>query len=605
MKRFCIVSTIVVSLLCVLGSVCIDDSCAQESAGPAKAHELQATDPEKAAALFSKYVKENPMASDAAQAKFQEGLSYEAIGDYYQAFKAYQHIIDNYPLYPNVDELLDRQYRIGNYYLLVSTKPTGFNPLKMLAGDKTRAVEIFEQVVRNAPFTEVGAKAQYRLAYTHMQMKEYLEAIDEYTIVLEKYPGSGYVDDTVYGLATSYFSLVQGPQYDKYSTEKALQYYNRYLNEFPHGRYRAEIMPKIGKLNQNLAEGIYMIGEFYEARHRYEAALIYYDELERRYGDTFYAEKARSKRSILEAIVKSEIPYREINRNYRDAIGLYYAIKRKDTRNPWEFWRRDPLTPDERRRLEWARKLIEVAKQHKKEAKQLFDIEKELIVLELEIRDLKKDTQRLKAKLPTEHAVLDQLNSGVIPEDAQQRLMPEWLYDTQEQRDLKRLQRKQRIRIRKMENQIESNEKRVVKLGKELAEKQQEFEANRPEFERRKTSLLERAQKVRNELDLLLAGSDEYASTEIGDIKLSPVERQKIAGKPAAPGVPADEQVPPEEKPEVLKRLAEEAAGRQNVLIPYENQLRDTSWDYWWKVLVGEEDRVRTPKDAVEFLINE
>ncbi len=165
---------------------------------------------------------------------------------------------------------------------------------------------------------------------------------------------------------------MQGPEYDRYSTEKALEHFNRYLNEYPHGRYVGEIMPKINKLNNDLAKGIYLIGSYYEKIYRYEAALIYYDDLERRYGDTFFAEKARSKRSILEGIVKSELPYRSINQNYRDAIGVYYAIKRKDTRNPWEFWRRDPLTPEERSRLNWARKLIDVAKAHKKEAKELL-----------------------------------------------------------------------------------------------------------------------------------------------------------------------------------------------------------------------------------------
>ncbi len=116
--------------------------------GPPQAQEIQASDPEKAAKLYAKYVKDNPMASDAAEAKFQEGLCYEAVGDYFKAFKAYQQIIDNYPLYTRTDELLDRQYRIGNYYLLVSTRPQGINPFQLFGQEKEKAVEIFSQVVK-------------------------------------------------------------------------------------------------------------------------------------------------------------------------------------------------------------------------------------------------------------------------------------------------------------------------------------------------------------------------------------------------------------------------------------------------------------------------
>ncbi len=103
--------------------------------------------------------------------------------------------------------------------------------------------------------------------------------------------------------------------------------------------------------------------------------------------------------------------------------------------------------------------------------------------------------------------------------------MPDWLYSQDERKDLKRLQRKQRIRVRKIENQIVDNEKSVESLGKELVEKQAAFDANRTEFERRKADLLERAQTLRNEIDMLLAGSDEYARVEIDSITLEPNQR--------------------------------------------------------------------------------
>ncbi|MCD6460264.1 outer membrane protein assembly factor BamD [bacterium] len=555
------------------------------------AENLKAENPAKAAALFNKYVKENPMAADAARAKYQEGILYEALGDYYKAYKAYQHIIENFPLYPNQDDLLDRQYRIGNYYLMIAKQSSGSFIGKIINPHQKRAIEIFKQVVENAPFTKIGAKAQYRLGYAYMETKQYLEAVTEFQIVIEKYPGSGYIDDAVYGLANSYFLLVQGPEYDQFSTEKALEYFNRYASEFPHGKNNADAQVKINKLKQNLAKGLFLIGEFYEKNKRYEAALIYYNEVESLFPDSYYSEKSRSKRPVLEGIVEALMPYKEIMRNYEDCIMLYYSIKVKDPRFPWEFWKKDPLTPKERKRLEWAEQLVKAAKSHKKEAEQLFKTEEKIKSFELKIRSLKDDIQHYKTQLKREEAVYEQLQNGVVSDEKQAS------EDSKIQDGLKRLQRKQRIKIRRLRKKIKSKEKEIIKLTAQFEQKQADFNANKQEYYAKRDALIEKAQKLRVEVDLLVAGSDEFALTDINDITLSD---KKIKWKKANL---KQTQQKKEEKPEVLRRLADEAAKEKKIIIPYENQLRGGSFDYWWKVLVGEKERVKTPSDAIQLYL--
>ena len=245
---------------------------------------------------------------------------HEEYGAYYDAYRCYQHIIENYPSFPRIADLLDHQYRIGNYFLLMSSEPLFGVPF--LVKDNQKAVEIFEQVVKSAPYTDISAKAQYRLGYAYMKSKEYNDAITEFRVVLEKYPGTGYVDDALYSIGLCYFNLVQGPEYDQYSTEKALQSFYRYRDEYPQGRNIGDVFDKINVLNQYLAKSIYLIGYFYERLGYYEAALIYYDDLDEQYGGTFYALKARAKRNILEAMVKLELPYRELLHNYKEIISL-------------------------------------------------------------------------------------------------------------------------------------------------------------------------------------------------------------------------------------------------------------------------------------------
>ena len=572
-------------LLCVVLVVIMPLTvCAKEPLSYAEGEQLMSSDPAKAATVFKKYVEANPMASDASNAKYQEGLLYEAMGDYYKAYKAYQHIIEEYPLHPNQENLLDRQYRIGNYYLMLAKKSSGSFIGKIINPDQLRAIEIFKQVVENAPFTKIGAKAQYRLGYAYMETKQYLEAVTEFQIVIEKYPGSGYTDDAVYGLANSYFLLVQGPEYDKYSTEKALENFNRYISEFPHGRHNVDAQMKITKLENSLAKGLFQIGRFYEKQKRYAAALIYYKEVQNMFPNSVYSEKARAKRPVLEAIVDTLMPYKEIIRNYEDTIRVYYSIKRKDPRFPWEFWKKDPLTPKERKRLEWAEKLVKVAKSHKEEAEQLFKIEEVIKSTELRIRSLKEDIQHYKTQLKREEAVYEQLKKGIMPSDT---IVPE---HEDVQRQLQRLQRKQRIKMRGIRKKIESNEKEIIKLTAIFKQKQADFDANREAFEAKRDALIEKARKLRVEVDLLLAGSPEFAVTDIEDISIedTKTEWKKADETPH----PAEGTEVKEEKPEVLRKLAEDAAREKKVIIPYENQFRGGTWDYWWKVMVGEKERV-------------
>ncbi len=581
--------------LFLLGCFCCADSMAGDVSVLERAKGLEQTASIKSAKLYSSFVKANPTSPRAADAKYHEGLCYESVGLYYKAYKAYQHIVDNYPGFENLSELLDRQYRIGNYYLMVRSKPILGIPFLTRTQDKS--IEIFGSVVHSAPYTSMAAKAQYRLGFSYLKMKKYREAIAEFRVVTEKYPGSAYVDDAIYSIGDAYFNLVQGAQYDQYSTEKALEYFNRYKDEYPAGKKIGDVFVKMDKLNKYLAKSIYLIGYFYERIGYYQSALIYYGDLEKKYGETFFAEKARGKRDILTAMVKLEMPYRELLKNYSDIIGVYYSIKRKDPRNFWEFWREDPLSPLDRNRLNWAKQLVKIAKQHVNEAKKLYDIERKVVVLDATIRDLKKDTQNMKVQIMREQEVLSQLENGLVSRTDMDKLAAD--YDVQS--DLNILIKKQNKKIRKLNRRIRKNNSRVAKLTKKLIIEQATLESVKPILEKRRRVLLKKSGLLRLEIDRLIAGTDDYAVTSVEEMALKPekIKWRKISVKTKS----ADEDIHPDvfDKPEVIKQLQKEAAAHRGVIVPYENRLNDKWWIYLWKSLVGEEDKFATPDDAQLF----
>ncbi|RJP58898.1 MAG: outer membrane protein assembly factor BamD [Candidatus Auribacter fodinae] len=587
------------------------------------AEQLSKTDPKKAASIYSKFVKDNPLAENAAEAKYKEGLAYEEVGEYYKAYKAYQHIIDNYPLFTNVEELLDRQYRIGNYFLITKSQ---LPVIPLPSMDREKAVEIFEQVVQNSPFSDIGAKAQYRLGYAYVQMKEYNEAIDELKIVLEKYPNTGYVDDAIYLIAKSYTELSQGPEYDQYALEQSLEFFNRYVNEFGHGKFTGEALTHLPDLNQSLAEKIYLIGQYYEDLERYEAALIYYDDLNKRYPDTFFAEKVRSKRQKLEAVIKMEIPYKTVRKNYQDITKVYRQLKSKDTRQPWEFWMKDTLTESEREKLNWSKELLRIAREHVKEAKDIYKFESKSTLTEIEIRDLEQDTVRLNNQLEAETKVLNQFESINAPQknlednegtteeqsDFAMDYIPHFLlylmrYEPymKTRQDLKTLTADQRKKVTSIKKKIAHNEKTIAKLKDRLDDEQTELAANKPVLDTRRQNLIAKADELRVEIDTLMRGEDAIVHKDTESISLSEKKDRKwLRGKKSdIETVTEPEPEKPTKEAVILDELSREAAKDKGIMIPYENRLKPNWVEHWVDVLIGPKERVRTPADAKPLLL--
>ena len=133
-----------------------------------------ARDYQRAAFEFDKLAKQYEFSDYASKAQYYVGLCYEDMQKYYTAFENYQKAIDNFPHLSNIDEILARQYAIGNIYLEKK------NP-KVLGNDimapLDRAIEIFKKVVENAPYGKHSEDAQFKLGEALKKSERYEEAV--------------------------------------------------------------------------------------------------------------------------------------------------------------------------------------------------------------------------------------------------------------------------------------------------------------------------------------------------------------------------------------------------------------------------------------------
>lgn len=159
-------------------------------------------------------------------------------------------------------------------------------------GDYLDARTQFRIVILNSPGGSLSDKAQFYYAECHFKVKEYILAISEYEKMTRIYANSEYVDDAQYQIGMSYYKLSPKAALDQTYTEKAIEEFQRFLEDYP----GSELVPKANeymrKCRDKLAQKNFKSGESYRKRALFRSALVYYDFVLDNYYDTKFAERS-------------------------------------------------------------------------------------------------------------------------------------------------------------------------------------------------------------------------------------------------------------------------------------------------------------------------
>ncbi|UCB56802.1 MAG: outer membrane protein assembly factor BamD [Candidatus Omnitrophota bacterium] len=257
---------------------------------------FEAEDYKKAIAEFEKLIKHYPLSKLAASSQFHLAWAQENTGDYYKAFKSYQLVIDKYPYSERVDEIIERQYRIGNlFYSGQKAKLLGVPILPA----KKQAIEIFSAVVENAPYGKYAPYAQYKLGECYMEIEDYINAALAFKKIIESYPKSPLVDDAKYQIAMCAANSTSGPEYNEEDTDKAIKEFKDFVRRYPDSQMEKEAHQLIDKLEDQKAQNQFNIARFYEKQKNLDSAIIYYEEILDKYPQSEWAVKALERVQII------------------------------------------------------------------------------------------------------------------------------------------------------------------------------------------------------------------------------------------------------------------------------------------------------------------
>ncbi len=243
-----------------------------------------------------------PLSDYAPQAQFMLARTLEETGDDQKAFKAYQDLLAKYPKIDNYDEVLQRQFAIANKYLAGKWYKFYFLPYK--SADKTAG--LFEKVVKNGPYSSVGPKSQMNIGEAHENPKgvihDYPAAVKAYERAADRYHGQKDVAaNALYKVGQTYLKQAKTAEYDQSIAGKAIAAFNDFMTLYPDDPRVAECQKTINELHTEQSRGNFSIAKYYEKKHRWDGALIYYNEAVAKDQNSKYADEARRRIESIQA----------------------------------------------------------------------------------------------------------------------------------------------------------------------------------------------------------------------------------------------------------------------------------------------------------------
>lgn len=243
----------------------------------------------------SKRVVNNwPLSDYAPEAQYMIGRCYEEQDQDEKAFKQYQKLIEKYPKTASANEVLNRQFQIANRFLGGQWfKLWGYIPLPP---SMDKVAGMYEQVVKNGPYSEVGPKAQINVGEAREKQKDYHAAVKAYERAADRYVDQQQVaSDALYKAGQAYMKEAKTSEYDQTVASKAIATFSDFATLHPNDGRVPETATKIESLKTEQARGSFETAKFYEKRKKWKAAMIYYNEVLRLDATSSYAELARQR----------------------------------------------------------------------------------------------------------------------------------------------------------------------------------------------------------------------------------------------------------------------------------------------------------------------
>jgi outer membrane protein assembly factor BamD len=252
----------------------------------------------RAIKAYKSLVKRHPKDALAPTALFRAAQLQEQTNQYTPAAESYLQLVERYASNPHFDEAIEGQFRVGEIYL-------NGKKLKLLgipiASALDRAVTIFANVVRTAPYGRYTARAQFNIGMAREKQGANDAAIQAYQAVVDKFPNEPIAVDAQYQIGYIWFTASQLGTNDAAAASNAKTAFQDFLFHYPKSEKAAQARKDLDILEHKQTNNSFKVAKFYDKQKYYRAAVIYYNEVIRQQPGSEESNKAKKRIDQLRA----------------------------------------------------------------------------------------------------------------------------------------------------------------------------------------------------------------------------------------------------------------------------------------------------------------
>src|SRR5436190_4104189 len=230
----------------------------------------------RAIKAYKSLVKRYPKDILAPGALYRSAQLQEQLHDYTPAAASFGQLVEKYPGSPHFEEAIEAQFRIGEIYL-------NGKKLKVLgipvASALDRAVTIFANVVRTAPYGRYTARAQFDIGLAREKQGANDAALQAYQAVVDKFPNEPVAVDAQYQIGYIWFTAAQLGTNDAAAAGNAKTAFQDFLFHYPKSEKAPQARKNLDILEHKQTSNSYKVAKFYDKQKYYRAAVIYYNEV--------------------------------------------------------------------------------------------------------------------------------------------------------------------------------------------------------------------------------------------------------------------------------------------------------------------------------------
>ena len=257
---------------------------------------------------YQAIAKRYPNAIYAPEALYRSARIRLGRKDYTKAFEDFQQVLSRYPNTRRFNEIVGEQYRIASA-LLDGARGRMFWGLLPGFKQRDKAIEYFETILSNAPYSDYAPLALMNVARGHQRLGNVENAIDALDRMINNYSQTLLAPDAYLKLAQTHASLVDGPFYDQGATKEAITYFTDFMLLFPSDTNIASAEKGLDGMKTMLAESKMRMADFYfYKRSNFKAARVFYNEAITAYPESAIAQRAKVRLAEVEAKATNQPP---------------------------------------------------------------------------------------------------------------------------------------------------------------------------------------------------------------------------------------------------------------------------------------------------------